>query len=256
MVMTTTNNRMGSFLGESRPLNNASWTLYLPASMPKLEAEVLEDGWDTRGTFDFHLERAVSFRREGLDYMGTNPKRAFVALFRAANLLLVKLPTHPYYELVLDVRRRETLFSVRLFVVFTFLTDSDDFLKTGEITFRELGELKKRILERQNEWKASQKAPSIGYHTPKQSMIRIPSLCNTNPDDGGRGKYQEIKHDRAPGYPFPPSEITAPNWHTRTPTPNGPRAPAMALPSPRRNFGHNPLPLLLQAAGALAQTKL
>ena len=92
--------------------------------MHELRAEVLEDDWNTSwGTFIFYLGRAGSFRREALDYMGSNPERAFVALFRAANLQLVKPPTHPDYELVLDDRQRETLFSVRLFVVFTFLTN-------------------------------------------------------------------------------------------------------------------------------------
>ena len=87
--------------------------------MHELRAEVLEDDWNTSwGTFIFYLGRAGSFWREALDYMGT-----FVALFRAANLQLVKLPTHPDYELVLDDRQRETMFSVRLFVVLTFLTN-------------------------------------------------------------------------------------------------------------------------------------
>jgi hypothetical protein len=107
---------METFLGDSSSLNDdASWTHYLPASMHELRAEVLEDV--AGGTFIFHLGRAGAFRREGLNYMGVDPERAFVALFRAANLLLIKLPTHPDYELVLDARQRETLFSVRLFVV-------------------------------------------------------------------------------------------------------------------------------------------
>jgi hypothetical protein len=110
---------MRTFLGNSSPINDASWTHYLPASMHELRAEVLEGGWDAQGTFIFYLGRAGAFRREGLDYMGDDPERAFVALFRAANLLLVKLPTHPDYKLVLDHRQRETLFSVRLFVILT-----------------------------------------------------------------------------------------------------------------------------------------
>lgn len=110
---------MRTFLGNSSPINDASWTHYLPASMHELRAEVLEGGWDARGTFIFYLGRAGALRREGLDYMGADPERAFVALFRAANLLLVKLPTHPDYKLVLDHRQRETLFSVRLFVILT-----------------------------------------------------------------------------------------------------------------------------------------
>ena len=116
MTMTMANNQaVRSFLGDSSPLSEESWTQYLPASMHELRAEVLED--DTRGTFIFYLGRAGAFRREGLNYIGADPERAFVALFRAANLLLVKLPTHPDYELVLDDRQRETLFFVRFFVV-------------------------------------------------------------------------------------------------------------------------------------------
>ena len=120
-MMTTANNKMRTFLGNSSPINDASWTDYLPASMHELRAEVLEGGWDARGTFIFYLGRAGAFRREGLDCMGVEPERAFVALFRAANLLLVKLPTHPDYKLVLDGdhRQRETLFSVRLFAILT-----------------------------------------------------------------------------------------------------------------------------------------
>ena len=116
MTVTTANNQaVRSFLGDSSPLNEDSWTHYLPASMHELRAEVLED--DTKGTFIFHLGRAGAFRREGLNYIGADPERAFVALFRAANLLLVKLPTHPDYELILDDTQRKALLSVRFFAV-------------------------------------------------------------------------------------------------------------------------------------------
>jgi len=116
-MATTVNSYANSFLGGLTPQNDADWTFYLPASMQELSAEVLEGGWDAKETFDFHLRRAVTFRKEGIDCMDTDPERAFVALFRAANLLLVKLETHRDYESTLNYEQRETLLSVRLFVL-------------------------------------------------------------------------------------------------------------------------------------------
>ena len=118
-MLTTVNSRLDSFLGDSSLLNGADWTHYLPASMQELSAEVLEGGWDAKESFLFHLERAAALQKEGIAYMDNDPERAFVALFRAANLLLVKLTTHRDYESALNHEEREALFSVRLFVLLT-----------------------------------------------------------------------------------------------------------------------------------------
>jgi len=65
-MMTAANKKMGTFLRNPSPINDASWTHYLPASMHELRAEVLEGDWDARGTFISTLEGRAPFGEKDL----------------------------------------------------------------------------------------------------------------------------------------------------------------------------------------------
>jgi len=81
-----------------------------PSTLSELRQQVSYGLCDKREPFKSCLERAEQSRKEGQDYSNLDPERAFVAFARAGYLLLVKLPMHPHYKLLLsDEQRRETL---------------------------------------------------------------------------------------------------------------------------------------------------
>ena len=81
-----------------------------PSTLSELRQQVSHDLCDKREPFKSCLERAELSRKEGQDHSNLDPERAFVAFARAGYLLLVKLPMHPHYKLLLsDEQRRETL---------------------------------------------------------------------------------------------------------------------------------------------------
>jgi hypothetical protein len=58
------------------------------------------------------FDRAELSRKEGKDYSDLDPERAFIAFARAGYLLLVKLPMHPHYKLLLSEEQRREMLQV------------------------------------------------------------------------------------------------------------------------------------------------
>ena len=86
-----------------------------PSALSELRQRISHDLCDKHEPFKSCLERAEQSRKEGKDYSNLDPERAFVAFARAGYLLLVKLPKHPHYKLLLsDEQRRETLHVCRI----------------------------------------------------------------------------------------------------------------------------------------------
>jgi len=61
------------------------------------------------------LNRAEKSRKKGKEYLNIDPERAFVAFAGAGYLLLVKLPMHPHYRLLLSDEQRRNMLHVRYF---------------------------------------------------------------------------------------------------------------------------------------------
>lgn len=80
-----------------------------PASLFELRKQILEYSWDHSKSLKHSLKMAQDFRKEGRDHTIINPERAFIAMARAANLILVKLPTHNDYATVLTEAQRKNL---------------------------------------------------------------------------------------------------------------------------------------------------
>jgi len=58
------------------------------------------------------IERAEQSEKEGRDYSTLDPERAFVGYTRAGYLVLVKLPAHPHYKLLLSESQRRDMLRV------------------------------------------------------------------------------------------------------------------------------------------------
>ena len=82
-----------------------------PSSFPELRKRIINDLCDKWEPFKACLERAEHLIEEGeAQYSNFNSEHAFVAFARAGYLLLVKLPTHPHYMLLLNEgQQREVL---------------------------------------------------------------------------------------------------------------------------------------------------
>jgi len=114
-------------------------------------------------------------------------------------------------------------------------------LKIGKTTFEQLGELKKTILDRQNERAAAQQASFINQRTPTQSTIRrIPSFIRANAYEEHHWSPENVRPALFPRrYPLSPIGVTSSPLQ-RPATPNGPRTPLTARPSTPRmqNYPH------------------
>ena len=116
----------------------------------------------------------------------------------------------------------------------------------------QLGELKRRILERQNERAAAQQASFMDQRTPTQSTVKgMPSFIRANAyEEQGHWAPENVRPSLSSRrYPLPPIRVTSSPLQ-RPATPNGPRAPLTARPATPRmqNYPH-PFPRFAGAPG-------
>ena len=102
------------FIGEKTP----SMANKRPATMSELRKCIMHGLYDNSQPFRFTLKRAEQSRREGKQYSDTDLERAFVAFARAGYLVLVKLPMHPHYKLLLSDEQRRNMLHVGYFNLF------------------------------------------------------------------------------------------------------------------------------------------
>lgn len=107
-----------------------------PVSLFELRKQILEYSWDRSKQSKHSLKSAQDFLKEGKDYTIINPERAFVALAHAANLILVKLPTHNDYAVILTETQRENLRAVGFYCPFFLLPFLIQYLAGRVIGFR------------------------------------------------------------------------------------------------------------------------
>jgi hypothetical protein len=84
-----------------------------PSTLSELRKRIAYRLCDNSQHFKCCLNRAEKSRKEGKEYLNIDPERAFVAFARAGYLLLVKLPTHPHYRLLLSDEQRRNMLNVR-----------------------------------------------------------------------------------------------------------------------------------------------
>jgi len=90
-----------------------------PSTLSELRKYIAHGLCDSE-SFEYSLKLAEQSRREGKQYFDTDLERAFVAFARAGYLLLVKLPVHPYYKLLLSDDERRYMLQVRCFNLFFY----------------------------------------------------------------------------------------------------------------------------------------
>ncbi|KIM44257.1 hypothetical protein M413DRAFT_25689 [Hebeloma cylindrosporum] len=122
-----------------------------PASLFELRKKILDYSWDASKPLSFLLQLAGALRREGKVYAVSNPERAFVALGHAANIILVKLPTHRDYATILTDTQRDNLHSVCFFPRF-LVSLLMLHLQNGSLVLGELSKIRKIVVQRYNNW--------------------------------------------------------------------------------------------------------
>jgi hypothetical protein len=83
-----------------------------PSTLADLRQRITWDLCYKREPLKACFDRAEQSRKEGKDYSDFDPERALVALARAGSLLLVKLPMHPHYKLLLSEEERREMLKV------------------------------------------------------------------------------------------------------------------------------------------------
>ncbi|KAF6745469.1 hypothetical protein DFP72DRAFT_781829, partial [Ephemerocybe angulata] len=106
-----------------------------PATIPELAERALDNLWDDRSNLKHFLRTAERYRREGKELAKQGDiEAAFVRLAKAATLVLEKLPTHRDYNTLLSVEQQNNL------------------ALNGQEILDNLGELKKLLIDRYDEW--------------------------------------------------------------------------------------------------------
>jgi len=96
---------------------------YLARKRPASIAELAEM-WDDTKDFKHYLGMAEKIWTEGRDWARKgNFEGAFVALARAATLVLEKLPMHRDYDGILNAKQRQNLSLVRISIIISLFTD-------------------------------------------------------------------------------------------------------------------------------------
>jgi len=90
-----------------------------PSTLSELR-KCIASGLCDSESFKYSLKLAEQSRREGKQYSDTDLERAFVAFARAGYLLLVKLPMHPYYKLLLSDEERRNMLQVGCLKLFFY----------------------------------------------------------------------------------------------------------------------------------------
>jgi len=135
-----------------------------PSTLSELRKRIAYRLCDNSQHFKCCLNRAEKSRKEGKEYLNIDPERAFVAFARAGYLLLVKLPMHPHYRLLLSDEQRRNMLHVRYFNPLYFVPPDKTF-KHGQDILRTLIVLKRGIINRQIEW-------AIAEVYPESTVIR------------------------------------------------------------------------------------
>ena len=86
-----------------------------PSTMSELRKCIAYGLCDNSQPFKSSLKRAEQSKREGKKYSDTDLERAFVAFARAGYLVLVTLPIHPHYKLLLSDEQRRNMLHVGRF---------------------------------------------------------------------------------------------------------------------------------------------
>ena len=95
-----------------------------PASIAELAEMAMLDLWDDTKDFKHYLRMAEKYRKEGKDCARKGDlEGAFVALARAATLVLEKLPMHRDYNGMLNANQRQNLSLVRISTIISLFTD-------------------------------------------------------------------------------------------------------------------------------------
>jgi hypothetical protein len=94
-----------------------------PASIPELAEMAMLDLWDDTKDFKQCLRMADNYRKEGKDCVRKGDlEDAFVALVRAATLMLEKLPMHRDYNSMLDANQQQNLSLVGISPIISLFT--------------------------------------------------------------------------------------------------------------------------------------
>ena len=86
-----------------------------PSTLTELRKCIAYDLCDNSEPLNSCLNQAGQSRKEGKQYSDIDLERAFVALARAGYLVLVKLPAHPHYKLLLSDEQRRNMLHVSCF---------------------------------------------------------------------------------------------------------------------------------------------
>ena len=142
-----------------------------PSTLSELRRRIAYRLCDNSQHFKCCLNRAEKSRKEGKEYLNIDPERAFVAFARAGYLLLVKLPMHPHYRLLLSNEQRRNMLDVRYFNPLQF-SPPDKIFKHGQDILRTLIVLKRGIVDRQIEWASADAFSESSSIRPLSSISR------------------------------------------------------------------------------------
>jgi hypothetical protein len=232
-----------------------------PSTLSELRRRIAYRLCDNSQHFKCCLNRAEKSRKEGKEYLNIDPERAFVAFARAGYLLLVKLPMHPHYRLLLSDEQRRNMLHVRYSNPLYF-SPPDKTFKHGQDILRTLIVLKRGITDRQIEWAttdvypesllicslASLSRPAAGITPPFRDVFREKTDYRAEFEQLLGGKVEStapklrlrnISLPRTSESPVPSSAGRQIETRTQSDE-NGPKMDGIKFKAPKRLMSHLP----------------